>query len=105
MKRKVVIVEDQFIEANNLKKVLQRAGYYVCPIAASFSVALEIIDAEDPDLVLLDICLKGDQTGIDLARVLKEKNIAFVYLSAYSDKYLFNAAKLTGPYGFLVKPF
>jgi two-component system response regulator HydG len=105
MNRKVVIVEDQFIEANNLRKVLHRAGYIVCPIATSVPLALEIIAAEAPDLVMVDICLKGDRTGVDLAMILKEKNIAFVYLSANSDQYVFNAAKLTGPYGFLVKPF
>ena len=100
-----MIVEDQFIEANNLKKVLRRAGYIVCPIATSVTAALEIITAEEPDLVLIDIYLKGEQSGIDLAKALKERNIAFVYLSANSDKSVFTAAKLTGPYGFLVKPF
>jgi two-component system, NtrC family, response regulator HydG len=105
MNRKVAIVEDQFIEANNLKKVLRRAGYLVCPIATSVALALEIIEAEDPDLVMIDIYLKGDRSGIDLAGILKQKNIAFVYLSANSDKYVFNAAKLTAPYGFLAKPF
>jgi two-component system, NtrC family, response regulator HydG len=105
IKVKVVIVEDQFIEANNLRKVLRKAGYSVCSIATSVDGALEIIEAETPDLVLVDIYLKGDQTGIDLAKILKRKKIAFVYLSANSDKSVFNAAKLTGPYGFLVKPF
>ena len=105
MKQKVVIVEDQFIEANNLKKVLRRAGYSVCPIATSVAAALEIVSKETPDLVMIDIFLKGGQTGIALARILKEKQIAFIYLSANSDKAIFNEAKLTGPYGFLVKPF
>ena len=105
MKKKVLIVEDQFIEANNLKKVLRRAGFSVCPIASSVVAALEIVSTESPDLVMIDIFLKGGQTGIDLARILKEKQIAFIYLSANSDKAIFNEAKLTGPYGFLVKPF
>ncbi|HEX8019639.1 sigma-54 dependent transcriptional regulator [Mucilaginibacter sp.] len=105
MKNKVLVVEDQFIEANNLRMVLQLAGYQVCTIARSVKEALEIMDAEHPDLVLLDIFLQGSQTGIDLARMLKKQNIPFIYLSANSDKETFGLAKQTTPYGFLVKPF
>jgi two-component system response regulator HydG len=102
---KILIVEDQFIEANNLKIILKKSGYLVCPIAGSVQEALEIIDRGQPDLVLLDIQLRGRLTGIDLAQILNERNIAFVFLSANSDKQVLNAAKLTSPYGFLVKPF
>jgi two-component system, NtrC family, response regulator HydG len=105
MKTKVLIVEDQFIEANNLKIILRKAGYEVCKIARSVPQALAVIDEENPDLVLLDIHLDGELTGIDLAKLLKQRNIAFVYLSANSDEKILNAAKATKPYGFLVKPF
>ncbi|MEP6628533.1 MAG: sigma-54 dependent transcriptional regulator [Ginsengibacter sp.] len=105
MKIKILIVEDQFIEANNLKMILERAGYQVCSIARSVPVALKIIEQEKPDMILIDIFLKGDLTGIDLAHSLKEKNIAFVFISANSDKQILDAAKSTRPYGFLVKPF
>jgi DNA-binding NtrC family response regulator len=105
MKDTILIVEDQFIEANNLKIILLKADYTVLPIARSVDDALEIIDVQVPNLVLLDIFLKGDQTGIDLARTLNDRGIAFVYLSANSDKSVFTAAKMTGPYGFLIKPF
>jgi two-component system, NtrC family, response regulator HydG len=77
----------------------------VCSIARSVPAALKIIEDERPDLVLLDIYLQGDLTGIDLARSLSDKNIAFVYLSANSDRRTLDAAKSTRPYGFLVKPF
>jgi two-component system response regulator HydG len=105
MKAKILIVEDQFIEANNLKLILKKAGYLVCSIARSVSEALKIIEKENPDLVLLDIQLQGNLTGIDLASILKDKNIAFVFLSANSNKQILDAAKSTKPYGFLVKPF
>lgn len=105
MKTKVLIVEDQFIEANNLKIILQRAGYFVCNIARSVPQALAIVEDEQPDLVLLDIRLDGELTGIDLAKILKKRDIPFVYLSANSDEQILNAAKATKPYGFLVKPF
>jgi two-component system, NtrC family, response regulator HydG len=105
MSAKVLIVEDQFIEADNLRSILRMAGYIVCKIARSVAEGLQIIEEEKPDLVLLDIYLKGNLTGIDLAKILKEKNIAFVYLSANSNKHILDAAKATKPYGFLVKPF
>lgn len=105
MNTKILIVEDQFIEANNLRIILRKADYVVCTMARSVSEALKIVDSEKPDLVLLDIHLKGELTGIDLAKILKEKNIAFVYLSANSNKQILDAAKATKPYGFLVKPF
>jgi two-component system, NtrC family, response regulator HydG len=103
--KKILIVEDQFIEANNLQMILAKAGYSVCSIARSVAVALEIIELEQPDMVLLDIFLHGNLTGIDLARKLQEKDIAFVYLSANSNKDTLDEAKVTRPYGFLVKPF
>ena len=105
MKAKILIVEDQFIEANNLKIILKKAGYLVCPLASSVPGALKIIENEKPDLVLLDIYLDGNLTGIDLAKSLREKNIAFVFLSANSNKETLDEAKVTRPYGFLVKPF
>ena len=105
MKEKLLIVEDQFIEANDLRIMLTRKGYTISGIARSVQEALESIAKEKPDLVLLDIYLKGNLTGIDLATRLREENIAFVYLSANSSSDILAAAKTTEPYGFLVKPF
>jgi two-component system response regulator HydG len=105
MKAKILIVEDQFVEANNLRLMLEQAGYKICTIARSVPMALIIIEKERPELVLLDIMLQGELTGIDLAKVLKIRNIAFVFLSANSNKPVLALAKATKPYGFLVKPF
>jgi two-component system response regulator HydG len=105
MNTKILIVEDQFIEADNLRSIMRKAGYIVCKIARSVAEGLQIIEEEKPDLVLLDIYLKGPLTGIDLGKTLKERDIAFVYLSANSNKQILDAAKATEPYGFLVKPF
>jgi DNA-binding NtrC family response regulator len=105
MNEKVLIVEDQFIEANDLRLMLEKAGYHVSGIARSVQKALEIMEDERPSLVLLDIYLKGKLTGIDLAKKLREENIAFVYLSANSNQDVLAEAKATQPYGFLVKPF
>jgi DNA-binding NtrC family response regulator len=105
VKQKVLIVEDQFVEANDIQLMLRKAGYEVCGIARSVTVAQEMIKKEKPGLVLLDIFLKGSLTGIDLAKQLKEENIAFIYLSANSNEDILSVAKITEPYGFIVKPF
>ena len=105
MKEKVLIVEDQFVEADYLRLMLVQSGYSVTGIAHSVVQALDLIKKDKPDMVLLDIFLKGKLTGIDLANQLAAENIAFVYLSANSNEEVLNAAKATHPYGFLVKPF
>ena len=85
--------------------MLTKAGYDICSIARSVPEALTIVNKQKPDIVLLDIHLEGNLTGIDLARTLRDKNIAFVFLSANSNKSTLDAAKVTKPYGFLIKPF
>jgi two-component system, NtrC family, response regulator HydG len=105
LKAKILIVEDQFIEAKSLNVILTNAGYSTCSIARSVASALSIIEQEKPDLVLVDIFLQGEGTGIDLGKILNEKNIAFVYLSANSNRQILEEAKPTKPYGFMVKPF
>ncbi|UPZ15173.1 sigma 54-interacting response regulator [Flavobacterium humidisoli] len=105
MNNKVLIVEDEFIVANDLQLILKQAGYMVTGIAVSAEEAYQHIAKNKPDLVLLDIYLEGKQSGIDLAKKLKTENIAFVYLSANSNQTILEEAKKTDPYGFLVKPF
>ena len=105
MKARILIVEDQFIEAKSLNVILTNAGYATCSIARSVNAAISIIEKEKPDLVLVDILLQGEGTGIDLGRMLHERNIAFVYLSANSNRQILEEAKPTKPYGYMVKPF
>lgn len=105
MNEKILIVEDEFIVANDLKIILMKAGYEVCGIAASVEDARVLIDSEKPNWVLLDIILKGYLTGIDLAWELEKKKIPFLYISANTNHSILNAVKETQPYGFLVKPF
>ncbi len=105
MSAKILIVEDLFIEANDLRIILEKAGYEVCGIVRSVEQARDILATTTPDIVLLDIYLKSELTGIDLAKQLSKDNIPFIYLSANSNPSTFDAAKATQPYGFLVKPF
>jgi len=105
MKQKILIVEDEFIVANDLRIMLEKAGYKVCGIAPSVIKALQLVSSKEPDWVLLDIFLQGDKTGIDLASELTEMGIPFIYISANTNQGILEAAKATLPYGFLVKPF
>ena len=105
MGSRVLIVEDQFLEANDLKITLENAGHSICGVAKSVEQAIQLLRKGRPEVVLLDILLKGELTGIDLAKVLAKENTPFIYLSANSNPSTFDAAKATQPYGFLVKPF
>jgi len=105
MKEKILIVEDEFIVANDLKIMLIKAGYQVTGIASSVVQARKLIETKKPDWVLLDIMLKGDLTGIDLAWELREMQLPFLYISANTNQSTLEAVKETHPYGFMVKPF
>lgn len=105
MKPRVLIVEDQFIEARSLETILKKCGYDVCAIVSSVCEALPIIERGQVDLVLLDIILKGPRTGIDLGHILHKRNILFVYVSGNTSKRILEKVKETRPYGFILKPF
>jgi len=105
MTERILIVEDEFIVAHDLQLILTNAGYHVAATVDSVKNALVVIENEKVDLVLLDIFLKGKQTGIDLAKILMKKEIAFIFVSANSNEKVLEAAKSTLPYGFIVKPY
>lgn len=105
MKEKILIVEDEFIVANDLKLMLLKSGYEVTGIASSVVQARKLIEVQKPDWVFLDIMLKGSLTGIDLAWELQEMQLPFLYISANTNQSTLEAVKATDPYGFMVKPF
>jgi two-component system response regulator HydG len=105
MQTKILVVEDEFIIASSLKIILEGAGNKVMGIASSVKKAVQMIDAESPDWVFLDIYLVGQQTGIDLANILNDRRIPFIYVSANSNHSVLMEARKTRPLGFLVKPF
>lgn len=104
-KEKILIVEDEFIVANDLKMILKKGGYDVVGIASSAVQARTMIASKKPDWVLLDIILKGDETGIDLAWDLIKCKTPFLFISANTNQRTLEAVKKTQPYGFMVKPF
>jgi len=105
MKENILIVEDEFIVANDLRLMLRKAGYTVCGIAASEEEAKVLIEKHHPTWVLLDIFLQDGSLGTDLAVYLNQQGIGFIYISANTNQSILEIAKSTQPYGFLVKPF
>jgi len=105
MALKVLIVEDQFLEADSLSIILKKEGYEIQGIAKSVDEAVKLIDKSKPDIALVDVFLKGNLTGIDLARLLDKKNIPFIFLTANSNSITMDEALATKPFGFLIKPF
>ena len=103
--RSVLIVEDEYVIANDLRLLLLEAGYDVLGIAESVAEAQLLLGQQRPDIVLLDIYLKGPQTGLDLATTLAEANVPFIYLSANDSPSVLEAVKATQPSGYVVKPF
>ncbi len=105
-KPKILIVEDESIVAKDIQNSLKKMGYIVPVVVSSGEKAINEIEESRPDLILMDIMLKGDMTGIDVANVIKERfNIPVVFLTAYADDNTLNKAKVTEPYGYIIKPF
>ncbi|MBK9745352.1 MAG: response regulator [Anaerolineae bacterium] len=106
MTTSILIVEDESIVALDLQMRLTRLGYRVVGIAASGTEALQLAEQFQPDLTLMDIRLKGALDGIETAQALRQRlDAPIVYLTAYADEATLQRAKMTEPYGYLVKPF
>ena len=105
-KKKILIVEDERIVAEDIKMKLEMTGYAVAGIASSGKESIKKTEKLGPDLVLMDIVLEGKMDGIEAAGVILSRfNIPVVYLTAYSDKKTLTRAKATEPFGFIIKPF
>ena len=102
----ILIVEDESVVALDTKNRLEHLGYQVTGIAASTTEAIRLVDKNRPDLVLMDIRLKGDTNGIRTAAILREKyDIPVVFVTAYADKDTLVQVKEAEPFGFITKPF
>lgn len=105
-KTRILIVEDDMIIAANLSLQLSNVGYEVTGIESRGEEALAHALFNTPDIILMDINLKGKLNGIEtVSAIQKNKNIPVVYLTANSDESTFNRAKETHPYAFISKPF
>ncbi len=103
---KIFIVEDEIILANDLKNQLEKMGYVVVCIAGNGKDAIKKTGETKPDLILMDITLKGELDGIDTAQKIHDLyDIPFIYLTAYYDDKTLERASITQPYGYLTKPY
>lgn len=102
---KILLVEDEFIEALDIKRTLESFGYQVPYIASKGEEAVARAQEIKPDLVIMDITLKGELSGIEAASEIKKLEIPVIYLTAHSNRKTVEKAKLTEPYGYLLKPF
>ncbi len=114
MDAKILIVEDERITAEDIKRSLEKVGYKVPAIVSTGEDAVKFSEKYKPDLILMDIVLDGNIDGIEAAEIIRTKfNIPVIYLTAYSDRSTVERAKTTNPsafilkepFGFLHKPF
>jgi len=104
--KSILVIEDEAVIAMEIEAALRSLGYRLAGKALNSDKALDLLASTEPDLVLLDIQLKGSRSGIDLARIIREKyHYPFVFLTAFSDSATLNSLRDTLPYGYIVKPF
>ena len=105
-KTNILVVEDESIVSKDIQHSLKKLGYHVVGAAATGEKALELVRSERPDIVLMDIMLKGELNGIETAEIIRnELAIPVVFLTAYADESTLAKAKVTEPYGYIIKPF
>ena len=102
----VLVVEDESIVAKDIQNSLKKLGYNVPGVVSTGEDAIQAAGLHSPDLVLMDIMLKGEISGIEAAeQVRKNFDIPVIYLTAYADESTLSKAKVTEPYGYIIKPF
>ncbi|MCR4288756.1 MAG: PAS domain S-box protein [Candidatus Scalindua sp.] len=103
---RILIVEDEHTISESLKEMLKNWGYGIVGVISSGEEAIQKSLRMRPDLVLMDIKLEGDMDGVEAARKIHESfDVPIVYLTAYANSDLLKRAKITDPYGYILKPF
>lgn len=103
---KIIIVEDEFITALDLKEILIELGHEVVGIASNYSDAIYLTKTTKPELGLLDISINGPKDGVSLAMDLHEEyNLSIIFVTAFVDSTTLNRVKVLKPSGYIVKPF
>lgn len=103
---KILVVEDENIIALDIQFILESFGYKVCGIVSSGEESIESAFRTNPDLVLMDIKLRGKMDGVSAARHIQSRfNIPVIYLTAYGDENSLNRVDKTKPFGYIHKPF
>ncbi len=103
---KIMIVEDEKIVAADIRASVEKMGYSVCATASSGKEAIDKAGLTKPDLILMDIMLKGTMDGIEAATQINELyKIPVVYLTAFAEEGVLQRAMMAEPYGYIMKPF
>lgn len=103
---KILLVEDELIIAEHLIVLLEKKGYDIVGSAMDYGEAIDILETEKPDLILLDINLSGKQDGLDLAKEINRRfEIPFIFTTSHTDSITLERAKKVNPANYLVKPF
>ena len=103
--QKILVVEDEFIVAYELKAALEKMGFTVCGTASSGLEAIESAERDRPDLILMDVSIKGELDGIETARHIRSRlGIRSVFLSGYPAEEMMTRAADVRPIGFFIKP-
>jgi response regulator RpfG family c-di-GMP phosphodiesterase len=103
---KIMVVEDEWVVADQLSMSLKDLGYTVCSTASTGEEAIRQVEADKPDLILMDIVLKGKMDGIEaVGRIHSKFDTPVLYLTAYANQEYIQRAKQTHPFGYLVKPY
>lgn len=103
---RVMIVEDENIVAMDIKQRLEMLGYDVTATVTTGEEAIELAEKTRPDVILMDIVLKGEVDGIEAAEEIRRRfRIPIIYITAYSDRKTLERAKVTEPFGYIIKPF
>ena len=102
---KILIVEDDFSFALSVEMLIDTLGYQHLGTVDNGQSALELIEQNPPDLILMDIDLNGFLSGIDIARKIRAKSIPVVFMTTFNDEEVYKEAMITNPYGYIVKPF
>ena len=102
----ILVVEDESIVSKDIQHSLKKIGYNVVGAASTGEKAIELALSEKPDLILMDIMLKGSMNGIEAADIIKkEMSIPVIFLTAYADESTLAKVKIMEPYGYILKPF
>lgn len=103
---KVLIVDDEVVVAEDIRRQLRSLGYLVVGVVSSGSEAVRLAEEHQPDLILMDIKLKGPMDGIEAARTIQSQSaIPVIYLTAFADEETLERARPTLPLAYLIKPF
>lgn len=104
--KKILVVEDETIVAEHIRRSLQNLGYSVPITVSTGEKAIKEAENNKPDLVLMDIVLEDKMDGIEAAMQIRSCfDIPVVYLTAYSDEKILERARITEPFGYVIKPF